>query len=764
MTSIDGYIYIIIGLLGVAYPVLLQVIARLDDKYSSDKIVELFNQEWEYSAFRYTLISSLILFVIWSLKFESKVQINGLDFLINNSASILLAISTIFLVVFFFFFVKKILIYYTPSKFIPFLVERHNKPKDDLRFFEACSDLLLLFIRNQQTNFTKTLSDFFYTAFRKFRDECPINKPIIYPYTYYNLVYKAIEELAILKEKRNYLLEQRTAGGIWLLGEMQGKEISDDTYSWLWRNLLLSINYQQNDLIINHWETCHHYYVSSLPYIYEEYDYSKDTFQVGNKDVVNKRLVQRKRFLEFHYSLGGLLTYRERYQCIKRLFSYTQSQPPKYELLPESMSEIFNFYYAVRDRYERNYTWISLRYPFPELSGLSADNVIKKWICSYMAILFLRQYTIFPYLGTIGPFEYPQTPKTQGEINEWIDGLDFFKKLVSDHLKNENLLKTLNFEFITPEWCAENTKPYPITYIESFKANLESTYRMNASNLSISIEKVTQFENSTKVRIESAIDKIKMINNETQISNDNADKWYVHGQRMLESKDAFSENPEVHHMNFDSFLASEVSNNLYQALGETFFYKITKSFLFKNEDLFKSIDKLLIDDSFVIVNFGINFDYFISHLKIQELSTTMYKNISIYHFFGSQLVKDSLFLLKKTDLPNISTIPISGEIISRYMLKKISKRLELYTNVIDLNNASEEIYNENKLDKSDDEMRKSVLLNIAILTEFKWKRNIEVIQLRQHSVFSQKGLENKLDDIKPFGNMKSGDESNSILQ
>ena len=50
MTSIDAYIYIIIGLLGVAYPILLQVIARLDDKYSSDIIVELFDQEWESKA------------------------------------------------------------------------------------------------------------------------------------------------------------------------------------------------------------------------------------------------------------------------------------------------------------------------------------------------------------------------------------------------------------------------------------------------------------------------------------------------------------------------------------------------------------------------------------------------------------------------------------------------------------------------------------------------------------------------------------------
>lgn len=51
MTSIDAYIYIIIGLLGVAYTVLLQVVARLDEKYSSDKIVDLFDKEWENKVF-----------------------------------------------------------------------------------------------------------------------------------------------------------------------------------------------------------------------------------------------------------------------------------------------------------------------------------------------------------------------------------------------------------------------------------------------------------------------------------------------------------------------------------------------------------------------------------------------------------------------------------------------------------------------------------------------------------------------------------------
>jgi hypothetical protein len=127
MTNMDAYINTVIALLGVAYPLLLQVIGRLDEKYSSDKIVELFDQEWESKAFPYTLYSSLIFIVIWSLNLPPLIKIDGFDFFIENSASILVATSAILLVVFFFFFVRKILIYYTQTKFIPYLIQKHEE-------------------------------------------------------------------------------------------------------------------------------------------------------------------------------------------------------------------------------------------------------------------------------------------------------------------------------------------------------------------------------------------------------------------------------------------------------------------------------------------------------------------------------------------------------------------------------------------------------------------------------------------------------------
>ena len=47
MSSDEPYINMIIALLGLAY----QVIARLDERYESENIADLFKTEWQYNLF-----------------------------------------------------------------------------------------------------------------------------------------------------------------------------------------------------------------------------------------------------------------------------------------------------------------------------------------------------------------------------------------------------------------------------------------------------------------------------------------------------------------------------------------------------------------------------------------------------------------------------------------------------------------------------------------------------------------------------------------
>lgn len=204
MKDIGIYTSVAISLLGVAYPILLQVISTLDEKYSSIQIVELFDTEIEKKLFQYFLIGSLVSVFIWSLKLPPLISVDQFKFIIDNSAGLLLISSSVLLVTVFFGLVRKISIYLIPAKFIKYLIKHHNANKGEFKYFRALSDVFLQSIQKQNHNISQTISTFFYEDYKNQREKFK-NQPVEYPDAYYTLVYKAIEELAIIKDKRTQL-------------------------------------------------------------------------------------------------------------------------------------------------------------------------------------------------------------------------------------------------------------------------------------------------------------------------------------------------------------------------------------------------------------------------------------------------------------------------------------------------------------------------------------------------------------------------------
>lgn len=748
MDEIGIYATVIITILGIAYPILFQVIAKLDENYSSDIVFDLFKKEPDSIWFLRLLRLSLIAVLIWSLKLEPLFQIDKLNFIINNSASILVILSTTSLVVLFFFFVNKILTYYVLKDFAKYLIKKHNSKKEKRDYFQALNDVFIISIRNNRENVLKTISDFFYKAFKEEREKLnKDNLPIEYPDYYYKLVSNSIIELAILKERRILSLELRTAGEVWLIGELQGYKISEKTFKWMWNNLLLAIRYDNDDMIVSHWETMHQYYQYHMPSISKIYD--KTYQKVLNEDKVNEREFEKNRILEFHYALGGLLLYYKRYDCIRRIFNHTITEPPQYVLLPESMDEIFKFYNQIYNLLDSRYQWISSIYPYPKLTGVQADDVIKKCISSYMAILFLRQYAIHSYTSSKNPLDYPTLPNSQIEINAWIDRLEFFKKLIKEQLENKVLLSLLELDFITEEWCAEKDVPYPLDFLNQLYEKLKSKYHQNAMSIKIEDEKKQQLYDSSRNIIENKLNQFMLVCSNSEISGE-VDRWYINGLKILQEKYPFTNDHDVEHLNFDSIIADMLSKRISQGVINTFHFKINKTYLLKPENIFKGIDRLHIDDKFVIICIGININYYINHLKVKDLSLTKYKDTNMYNFDGSELVRSAFFILKKSDLPSLQTLEIDSAFKRKYLLKKISYKYNLYASVLDLNLFPIEFLDENRQDKSDDELRKSALVSIIINLEIKWKKNIKMIQINEYSEYINKGLLNELGEIESF--------------
>lgn len=77
----------IIAIFALGFPLLIQTITRIDDKYNSTKLIEVFRQEIITNIFIWSLILSICFYIIWLLQIP---PFANWGVLIDNSALILL--------------------------------------------------------------------------------------------------------------------------------------------------------------------------------------------------------------------------------------------------------------------------------------------------------------------------------------------------------------------------------------------------------------------------------------------------------------------------------------------------------------------------------------------------------------------------------------------------------------------------------------------------------------------------------------------------
>lgn len=130
MTEIGVYTATIIAILGIPYPIILQVISKLDDTYGSTLIIELFEHERILKWFQWHLYASLISILIWSWKQEPIYPFSELGWIIDNSGSLLVILNTVLLVIAFIRLVRRLFIYSVPSRIVEHLIQKHNEGKD----------------------------------------------------------------------------------------------------------------------------------------------------------------------------------------------------------------------------------------------------------------------------------------------------------------------------------------------------------------------------------------------------------------------------------------------------------------------------------------------------------------------------------------------------------------------------------------------------------------------------------------------------------
>jgi len=745
MDNVSICVTFIAAIFGIAYPILLEVVSRLDDKYVSQVIIGLFDKEWERKWFNRFLVTSLLSTLLVMLKMPPDLIFTDERVLrwLDGSAEMLMVVSAFLLASSLYFFINKVMIYYTPNRFTPYLIKCDTQIKNDNSdYFYAIADVLFYAIRTQNEILAQTISSHFYNVFNQQRD-IQRDKEAVFPRAHYDVIYKTAEEMAIVKNRRLQFIGDRAAGSIWLLGDSSNCKISRETYNWMWHTILLSLSYEREDFVMVHWKTAYNYYRNSLNNI--PFQYNEDTDTIINQNEINSRKEERKQFLEFHYALGGMLLYKKKYDLLYKAFNYTLSHPPDYVLLPQTMNDVFLLFFDFIDPYHFRRPFIEHTYPFPEFDGLNAGDFIRTFICKYIALLFIRQYTIVPYLIIQRPLDMPNFPSTQREKRNWLDSIDYFQAMVEEIMSTPDLLEAVHFNTISEEKCAEEKVLPPLIYIPEVKRQLEEDMKLTLVIQPVSPTKKANLIQTTIGGVKALYEQYSVIDAK-DLPKVKTKKYYIRGLSMVVDKSTFADNQEAEHLNYEGYLLRPFLDKYKQAMSEIFVRISTHRHLLKKEEIMPALRNLKIDYNYVIICFGIDISNMISQSKDESL-----KSIRCHYFPEANFALTGQFLvvMHKKHLPTFVYRTIEKSQPKENELNTLLPEYNTYLTMVDLN-QDEELRKSLENTYPNIDLKKSVYTGIFVDLELNFLEEGTYIEIQLYSPFEKHGIPTRLSDVRPF--------------
>lgn len=739
----------VIAIFALAFPLLFQTASRIDDKYNSTLLIKVFRKDWICRCFIGSLFAALICCLIWVLQLPRLIDYGEvINILIDNSALILLVLSTTFLVVMTIWSMWLMYVYYMPKLLFNRLEKQYDKSstKNKSMFFMAISKLMHYAIKKSDSELSFKTLNFYTNKFSVYR-EGKKNKKCTYPEEFYRVINETNELIYMEPKKETSFFNESVMLGL-LIDEIQGTILSDRTYSEIWRGMRQALYYNRMDFIIAYWRKAHQYMNFWLDVVYPQYD---TNYNVTNQEDIDRRNDERERFLEFHYALGGLLMMKQKYTLINQLTSWTNQTPPKYVLVPETMGQVIERFMDIEKKGEYM-LYYEQKYPFPDISGVNANDIIKMWIKRYIAILFLRQYTLHEYFVYSRTLEMPNPPQTLSEKKKWIEELDILKKFVMEYLSDTACLKSLNMEALSSsDWFKNNNKHNPEELIEELKNKVQYSAEQEKVNQDLDPEKIKQLNTATGKILAKCFDYYELLfTKKIEDAEPHISLLYV-GRYEISDKMVFAKDQDMCYINFDSIWAETIATEFRHNMPSIFrrFYKTTY-YVLAEEDIIAAIDNLQLDSQrFTIVSVGVNlYSYKSIGVKTTENGFWKYNGIPIIDLGYTQIdaVNNSLFIMRNEDLPCILHNDVDEETKRKYNLKPIDDKYHIYTNVIDLHtnaNIQEEVKEKTNIQDLD----KSVLVCIDVNTEVRCRTDAKCIQIRVFSQFKDQGTPNKISDV-----------------
>lgn len=740
--NIEYLLGFISAIFGLSIPIMLQVIERVDQRYASTRLAERLKSEKIIRWCIYILIASLI-----ACTYTVFARFNSFwDYwLLNNSANLIAIILCIALITFFLLSCKVILCYYNPERLQDRILKAYAKAKsedDREKHFLDWVDLTKVLLQTSDRIPAYKVYDTIANEIKRAYDSANDNGVSFPSYLIRGII--SIDENICLMQRRPFSVNN----GNQILKNLisQPLKLSDEAYRLLWQNLQLQLFYGQEDWVYEYWSAAAQTYDFNLAELYSGYPAFGESAPLVTEADAEARREKRLRFLEFHITLCADILREKRYGLLEKIIVFHHVWPPEYPMVPSSLPEILSCFKMVEES-SRFDMGVEGYYPMRGMKGI-VDGIVMGSVKRYLTFLYVRLFSNIGMLTNISAI----MPNELGKLKRMDEDIRYMQRMLPSILENEDLMRLLSFDDL------HSKKEEIKETLNNIRAQISAKQKEIRVNGSFDPDKINQnFEDAKEIVIQRLEAYSCFVSAKQESSDAN---YYLDGNKsFVYPNAAFQKDPDISYVDLAEGVAGSSITRFQHVFASVFFQKEQKRFRINSADVFSALDKLAIGEDYIIVSFGIYWDFYLQ-MKVggfvKEDGAYKYMGAPIICLNGgpTQIVSQTLFVLRKTDLPKLTYIAPMEEHIKKYKLELIDENFKLYANILQLS-QNPSLLAEVK-DMTEDEAKEHSLFLLFLNAKMTWAKAAPVVSIKLMYSLRDNGTPDSIDSIAPFAKLFGG--------
>lgn len=652
--NFSSLISIFAALMGMAYPLILQAIQRIDEMYNSSKLAAYFQKQWFSLLFSHLLLLSIPVSIIAPFLLYYYRDFSCMMVLSAVHAIIVFALAMSAFILF-----KYIMMTINPSKFFEYLEYKlygsHPPLTEIFQIQKYASDK-----DNEELfgNITTSISVYLNSYRKNKRDDVAID------------VWKMFRELYKQHSKRdNHFFSNRNLIVSYFFSPEEQIFLSEEEYIYIWQTVDAVVHADNESWVYNYWTYANQYYMFTLDH------YSKD----------EELKLQQKRFKEQHFMIGALLTYNHKYVLLKRLMYFSNALPPTYDLVPSSFNLII---LQLKSLIEKKDMPIELTKRYLMIGApqdVSSDGFILSYTYKYASLLLIRLFTVNDWNITYSnPMGLPEISSdyTVEDLNEEVYMMNRLKHNISSWFEEKDAIRQTIGE---GRVVVDDVLNLCDEYIEKCKKQIETLDKL----MEVDPEKQEYIKSHLLSALKDYPLALPIFGD---INTDDYERKIINNYVKFQiDKEILKVGTNVNASNLPDVIVGHLNELAYKAYNYLFLIQSSvRNVRIAYKDIERVLDVIGVNEELVVLSLGVYLgNYEALYGKDDDKFVDMdgfrtYKDCNIYSIPSTQ---QSIVVMQKSDIPFVKEEKLEDD----KGLKQIDEEGFFYSNIDSIKDLSEEV-------------------------------------------------------------------------